>query len=93
MNVKINKVSLLFFYLLNTKSCRQVSLSHLSWEEPVLDSFPPRQTIKASSGDKNHAREVTDLETTQQQSYLHKETMKRKTVFYMEKVKSVMRWP
>ena len=33
-------------------------LSHLSWEEPVLDSFPPLQTTKRS----NQAKEVTGLE-------------------------------
>ena len=33
--------------------------SHLSWEEPALESFPPScQTTKASLVDQTHAREV-----------------------------------
>ena len=33
--------------------------SHLSFEELVLDSFPPRQTTKASPEDQTHIRETT----------------------------------
>ena len=32
---------------------------HLSWKEPVLDSFPTCQTTKVPPGDRNHPREVT----------------------------------
>ena len=39
-------------------------LSHLSWKEPVLDSFPPCQTTKAYPEDRTHAREVTGLEVS-----------------------------
>lgn len=36
--------------------------THLSWKETVVDSFPPLQTTKASSGNRTHVREITGLE-------------------------------
>ena len=39
-------------------------LSHLFWKEQVLVFFPPRQTTKASPGDRTLARDITGLEVS-----------------------------
>ena len=43
-----------------------------SWEKPILESFPPPKTTKASSRDQTHARMVSLLDTnTSTLTYRH----------------------
>ena len=62
-----------FYALFNSISIMQAGEfpNHLSWQEPVLDSFPLRQTTKSSPGDRTHAREVTGLEVSDSKSLSH----------------------